>query len=634
MRSCEVVATLLLEEALHLAGGDRAQVDLVGTALGGGLDLLGHVWCSRGDDVRGAVGTGSMVAHRRLFPAAAVERATQRDQVRATRSARSASAPAGSAKARSSPTRSTREYADSMPSARISREPTSTCPARATHGPQRLGGDLGDAVRHLAGAAGEVEGALAGDDEVGGAGPLGEPDGAGDQLDAGLAARAEARAARSRGRRRRRRPSRAAVRRSTARGELLQPAVDGGDPLLGDALLRAEGLGRAEQAGERDVDVGGHHQLDAGRAARGPGARSTVVHAVEAGGAAVEDAVGGGAQRGEQPGAAVVGAGAAEARPRPWSRRRRPRRAPARRRRRSWPPRRRRRRRQQVQAARLGALDVGRVADAQHRGRHRLAVRPRSTVTTCSSPPSAACRTSTKPGPPSAIGARSSSSSGARRRQPVGDRLGRLDGGEGAGELVGRHQDSHARHPARAAYASYGGAWATVTDPADAARRRAGAERLSRRGFLELDLPACPPRLARPASRAPPTTRRRLGRAHPRTSSTPTRAAAGSPRTPARWSASRRASAASAPGSWRRTPSGPVCRAAASASSCSTRRSPTAAAACAGCSRPPSTRGPCAATGWPASRCTRRCSCAAPSTAPRSRPIGARSARAPRPTST
>src|SRR3954454_15205731 len=36
----EVVATLLLEQALHLAGGDRAQVDLVGTALG---DLVGHL---------------------------------------------------------------------------------------------------------------------------------------------------------------------------------------------------------------------------------------------------------------------------------------------------------------------------------------------------------------------------------------------------------------------------------------------------------------------------------------------------------------------------------------------------------------------------------------------------------------
>src|SRR5690606_14443133 len=39
----EVVATFLLEEALHLGSSDRAQVDLVGAALFGGLDLVGHL---------------------------------------------------------------------------------------------------------------------------------------------------------------------------------------------------------------------------------------------------------------------------------------------------------------------------------------------------------------------------------------------------------------------------------------------------------------------------------------------------------------------------------------------------------------------------------------------------------------
>ena len=69
-----------------------------------------------------------------------------------------------------------------------------------------------------------------------------------------------------------------------------------------------------------------------------------------------------------------------------------------------------------------------------------------ATVVASTSPPSASWSTSTKPGPPSAIGARSSSSSGACRRQPVGDRLGGLDGGQRAGELVGGHQHAHGRH--------------------------------------------------------------------------------------------------------------------------------------------------------------------------------------------
>ena len=72
-----------------------------------------------------------------------------------------------------------------------------------------------------------------------------------------------------------------------------------------------------------------------------------------------------------------------------------------------------------------------------------------ATASTSSSPPSAAYSTSTNPGPPSDIGARSISSSGAVVRQPVGDRLGGLDRGQGAGELVGRHEYPHAGHPRR-----------------------------------------------------------------------------------------------------------------------------------------------------------------------------------------
>ena len=311
----EVVATLLLEEALHLGGGDRAQVDAVGATLGGrGLDLLGHVVRSR------------IVWQRVLFRLNRRTRAVIPRRPRpvaprllsATRCGRparraSASAPAGSANARSSPTRSTREYADSTPSARISRDPTSTWPASTTHGRSASAATARHAVGDLAGAAGEVEGALAGDHEVGGPGPVGQPDRVGDQLDPGLAGRAEQqqRVAEAAG-------GAGALARATAGGRrprrtASSQRVDDRQPLLGDALLRAEGLGGAEQPGQRVVDVAGGDQLDAGD--RSP--RRGEVDGADAGepgrrpGRAVD--VGGGAERGEQAGAAVVGAAAAEA---------------------------------------------------------------------------------------------------------------------------------------------------------------------------------------------------------------------------------------------------------------------------------------------------------------------------------
>ena len=59
------------------------------------------------------------------------------------------------------------------------------------------------------------------------------------------------------------------VRRSVATASSSSDAVDRRQPLLGDALLRPEDLGRAEQAGQRVVDVAGGDQLARPPAARG-----------------------------------------------------------------------------------------------------------------------------------------------------------------------------------------------------------------------------------------------------------------------------------------------------------------------------------------------------------------------------
>src|SRR3954470_11378568 len=59
---------------------------------------------------------------------------SQRDQVRATRSASALSRSAAAVAASSAPISSSIAYADSMPKALVSREPTSTLQARATQG--------------------------------------------------------------------------------------------------------------------------------------------------------------------------------------------------------------------------------------------------------------------------------------------------------------------------------------------------------------------------------------------------------------------------------------------------------------------------------------------------------------------
>ena len=82
----------------------------------------------------------------------------------------------------------------------------------------------------------------------------------------GLAGAHRAAAARSRARRRRRHPSRGRYGGRRGRAKCLEAAVDRDQPLLGEPLLRAEGLGGAEQPGQRVVDVAGRDQLHAGQA--------------------------------------------------------------------------------------------------------------------------------------------------------------------------------------------------------------------------------------------------------------------------------------------------------------------------------------------------------------------------------
>ena len=134
-------------------------------------------------------------------------------------------------------------------------------PARCTGAAPRR--RPGHAVGHLARAGGEVEGALPGDHQVGPAGALGQPDRLGDQRRSRAAGSRRAAAARS--------PSppaapapcgRARARWSVALGEPLQRGVDGLEPVAAHALLRAVDVGRADQAEQRVVHVGGDHQLD------------------------------------------------------------------------------------------------------------------------------------------------------------------------------------------------------------------------------------------------------------------------------------------------------------------------------------------------------------------------------------
>ena len=322
-------------------------------------------------------------------------------------------------------------------------------------------------------------------------------------------------------------------------GPLLQPAVDDRQPLLGDALLRTEGLGGAEQPGQRALDVAGRDQphardgrargvqVDVGRRRRGPRRRRRAAVGEVAPSAASSPAPPSLVPLPPSPTTTVV-APAVDGGPRP-----------ARRRRTSSPARRPRRR-----------SGAGRTPGRSRRTRCR---RPGSTVAgtgspsgprtvhASSSPPSAACSTSTNPGPPSDIGARSSSSSGACRAQPAAIASAASTAVSVPANLSGATRTRMRRSCLRLRWA----AWVTGRSGRCGPRTSPAAERLSDESFYELDVRDRrgdwpPPDAARSdRQRAVWTQRTRaLRRA-------PTPAAAGSPRTTPAWSASPRRSGAS-----------------------------------------------------------------------------------------
>ena len=152
-------------------------------------------------------------------------------------------------------------------------------------------------------------------------------------------------------------------------------------------------------------------------------------------------------------------------------------------------------------------------------------------MTASSSPPSAACSTSTKPGP--AVGHRREVELVAGGAPPParGDRLGRLDGGEGAGELVRRHEDPHGAHPRGPGRCGGAGRSSWIVRPMrpeDVRRRRAAERRWLPRASTRRDLPRGP---ARARSPVPPTAATAWARRTARTCCGPTPAGAGWPRT-------------------------------------------------------------------------------------------------------
>ena len=267
----------------------------------------------------------------------------------------------------------------------------------------------------------------------------------------------------------------------------------------------------------------------------------------------------------------------------------------------------------EVEAARLRALDVRRVAGQQDRRPGTGSPNgPRTVTADQRGRPGASLSTSTKPGPPSDIGARSSSSSGACRRQPSA-----MAAAASTAVSVPANLSGAIRTRMRAFLPhAYGG---RVTDPTIRPMTEAdvpAAERLSAEGFHELDIRTVAAIRTRSRAPRPPERGAGLDGAHRATSSSTDPGGcwvAEDDRRDGRLRHVVHPRADVDPGDVRRPAGGR--RARASARRCSRRRCTTAAAACAGCSRRRRTRRRRAATGRPASRCTRRWRCRAPSTA-------------------
>ena len=512
-------------------GGGVAEVDPVGdgSASAGGLDLLGHLWApwtrSTGRQATSdSVQWSHIPGYSQAPPSARRRGSSARPGARRPLRQRGQAARRVARSARSSPTRSTMEYADSTPSARISREPTRTCPASAMHGRSASAATAATPYGTLPRAGGEVERALAGDHQVGARGP-GRPA------------------------RRPRRPRRARASRVAPSSSSAKPRPAGGAGALrgGDACRSRP---RAARAARRPPAAGPRARPSAGRtrwsrrAARAAGcrrrwprparrrrrrsraaARSTASTSPRPAAPPVSGRPGGGGpERGEQA-----------RRRRRWCPSRRGRRRRGARRR---PCRARRARPRPYVVARSGAL--GRSGQMQPAGLRALDVRRAATtstapgtgspygpgtVTASSSPPSDGVQHVDEAG--AAVGHRDQVELVVGRvpAPALGDRLGRLDGGERAGELVGGDQHAHASHPAATCFGVAGASGRRRdVDPADDARTTSrAAERLTADAASTSSTVRMPPaRLARAASTAR-RARRRAGSPAIGTWSAPTR---------------------------------------------------------------------------------------------------------------
>ena len=138
----EVVTALLVEEALHLRGGRRGQVDAVRADLGLGLDLLGHAVQLPGVDVGGRITSILNGRTPTVIPAVATVRAGSArpgpghplgEPWPGCRPGRRTTPPPRRGRPRSTPTR--------RPGAASPATPRSTAPASAMHGRIACGGD-------------------------------------------------------------------------------------------------------------------------------------------------------------------------------------------------------------------------------------------------------------------------------------------------------------------------------------------------------------------------------------------------------------------------------------------------------------------------------------------------------------
>ena len=333
-----------------------------------------------------------------------------------------------------------------------------------------------------------VERALAGDQQVGACEFGRQPEGVSDSGDARHPMRAQhqQRPAEAAGRAGTRRLLLAARPLSLARCSSAASSL--GLSSSRDALLRAEDVGRATQSQQRVVDVGRREQLDpADRLVRrGEIHRLQAAEGLPVRLSARRTGSTRRSQRGQQPGAAVVGAAAAEPDDdplRPLGRGRRHQFADA-------------RAGRSCRVARRSA-DAG----AGHRPGRSRRTRSRPPAGSRPAPGHRAART------PSPTRARRRARPTARRRSPArrrpsaaapvrlpaparparGDGLGRLHGGQGAGELVRSDEDAHGRH---CAVARSGPAGPSVSRLTSAAGCDAGNGARCRR---RLEFPGCPP---------------------------------------------------------------------------------------------------------------------------------------------